>query len=126
MPALSNYAEIQALNNLFRTVPVYVSLYKTNPTDLNTGEEVTGGSYSRQPVTFNAPTQINDRGTIKNAADIVFPVATAEWGTVTYVGITDAFTGGNLLSYKAVTNPRAVLISDRIRFLANELSIDLD
>lgn len=126
MAALSNYAETQVLNSLFRSGTVYLALYKTNPSDANTGEEVSGGSYARQQVTFGVPTQVNDKGTIKNTADVVFPVATAEWGTISYVGVTDAATGGNLLSYKAVTNPRAVLISDRVRFLTGEFAVDID
>lgn len=126
MAAFSNFAETQILNNLFRTNGVYIALYKTNPTDSNTGEEVTGGSYQRQQVSFSAPTQINDKGTVANNADINFPVASAEWGTVSFVGVTDATTGGNLLAYQAVTNPRAVLISDRLRFLAGEFKISVD
>ncbi|MFD1885575.1 phage tail fiber protein [Paenibacillus wenxiniae] len=126
MAALTNYAEARLLNYLFRTGNVYVALYKTNPSDSNTGEEVSGGSYARQLISFGDPTQIADKGTIKNSSDVVFPVATAEWGTIAYVGVTDAATGGNLLAYKAVTNPRAVLISDRVRFLSNEFSVEID
>lgn len=126
MAAFSNFAETQILNNLFRTNGVYIALYKTNPTDSNTGEEVTGGGYQRQSVTFSAPTQVADKGTIANSADINFPVASAEWGTIAFVGVTDATTGGNLLAYQAITNPRAVLISDRLRFLAGEFKISVD
>lgn len=126
MAAFSNFAETQILNNLFRNNAVYIALYKTNPTDSNTGEEVTGGSYARQQVSFSAPTQIADKGTIANSTDINFPVASAEWGTIAFVGVTDAATGGNLLAYQAITNPRAVLISDRLRFLTGEFKISVD
>ena len=126
MGALSNYAETQLLNSIFRSGTLYLALYKTNPTDSNTGEEVTGGNYARQSVTFGAPLQVNDKGTIRNATDVVFPVATADWGTVNYVGVVDAASGGNLIAYQAMTNPRAVLISDRLRWLAGEFSINVD
>lgn len=122
----SNYLEEKILNENFTSKTVYVALFKTNPTDSNTGEEISGGGYARQQVSFGAPRQVNGKGTVSNTADIVFPLATAEWGTVSYIAVLDAQSGGNLLSYKENTNPRAVQVSDRLRFLAGELNVDLD
>ncbi|MDQ1233353.1 hypothetical protein QE450_000851 [Paenibacillus sp. SORGH_AS306] len=122
----SNYLEEKVLNENFTSKTVYVALFKTNPTDNNTGEEVSGGSYTRQVVTFGTPRQVAGKGTVSNTGDVVFPLATAEWGTIAHVAIFDAPTAGNLLSFKENTNPRAVQVSDRLRFLTGELSIDLD
>lgn len=131
MGAMSNYLETALLNHVFRntayTSPttVYVALYTSNPTDADTGTEVSGGAYARQAVTFTAPTQVSDKATIKNASEIVFPVATASWGTITHVGIRDAATVGNLLYHGALTTPKTIEAGDQFRFLANELILDL-
>ena len=52
--------------------------------------EVSGGSYARQPITFD-PAVDNE---IVSAADINFPVATAPWGTIKALGIFSAVSGG--------------------------------
>lgn len=129
---ISNYLEAALLNAVFRntsyTSPatVYLALYTSNPTDADTGTEVSGGSYVRQAVTFSAPSQVGGKATILNSSDITFPVATADWGTITHIGLRDASTSGNLLYYGAITNPRSILTNDRLKVLANDLTIDLD
>ena len=61
MAEMSNYLENALLNGTLNattyTAPaaVYVALYTSDPTDANTGTEVSGGSYARQSVTFAAP-----------------------------------------------------------------------
>lgn len=131
MADMSNYLEQALLNAVCRgqqyTSPsnVYVALYTSAPTDDDLGIEVNGGNYSRVPVVFSAPTQIDGKATIENSEDVVFPVASSEWGTITHIGIRDAQIGGNLLFHKAVNNPRTILANDRVRFLAGELKIDL-
>jgi hypothetical protein len=47
--------------------------------------EVSGGSYARQTVTFGAPSG----GVTSNSALIGFPQATANWGTVTHWALLD-------------------------------------
>lgn len=132
MGAMSDYLETALLNHVFRntsyTSPttVYVALYTSDPTDADTGTEVSGGAYERQAATFTDPTQVGGKATIKNSSEIVFPVATANWGTITHVGIRDAATGGNLLYHGALTTPKIIEAGDRFQFLANELVLDLD
>ncbi|REK68007.1 MAG: hypothetical protein C6P35_03290 [Cohnella sp.] len=130
--AVSNYLANALLNQVFRNTAytrpttVYVALYTSNPTAADTGTEVSGGGYARQAVTFGAPTSVNGKQTISNSAVITFPTATAPWGTITHVGIRDAATGGNLLYYGAVDNPRSILANDIFKFLANSLSLSLN
>ncbi|MHA6484462.1 phage tail fiber protein [Paenibacillus sp. strain BS8-2] len=132
MGAMSNYLETAILNAVFRntafTSPstVYLALYISDPTEADSGTEVTGGSYARQSVAFSAPTQVSNKATISNSADITFPIATANWGTVSHVGLRSASTGGNLLYYGPVTNARSILSNDQLKFLAGELVLDLD
>lgn len=130
MADMSNYLEEVLLNAVLRGQTytggtVWVALYTTAPTDMDMGLEVSGGAYVRQQVTFSAPTQVDGKATVQNTADVTFPVATTDWGTVTHVGIRDAQTGGNLLFHKAVNNPRTILSNDRVRFLQGEIKIDL-
>jgi hypothetical protein len=69
---------MQFLRNTSYTSPatVYVSLYTTDPTDADSGTEVSGGSYARTAVTFGAPSN----GVSTNSADVTFPTATASHG----------------------------------------------
>lgn len=99
----SNYTEdliLQILLNGMSFTPpaeVFLALFTTDPTDLGIGNEVTGGAYSRQQIEFDAPVN----GTTQNSADILFPISTTDWGTITHYGIYDAQTGGNLLVHNA-------------------------
>lgn len=59
--------------------------------------EVTGGSYARVPVTNNATNfPASSAGSKANGTAIVFPVPTADWGTIYSVVILDAASGGNV------------------------------
>ncbi len=95
MAEMSNYLENALINAVLRntsyTSPatVYLGLYTTDPTDADTGTEVSGNAYARQSITFGAPSN----GVTTNTAAIEFPQATGSWGTVAYVGIRDASTG---------------------------------
>lgn len=116
----SNYLEEAILNYFFRNQSVgqastlFLALYKTNPTDSDTGSEVTGGAYTRQVVTFGSPSQQSDQGVITNSNVIEFTQATSDWGEVSYFGIRDAKEGGNLLAYGAFNKP--VTISEGTQF----------
>lgn len=130
--SMSNYLEAAILNAVFRNTPftspttVYLALYTSDPTEADSGTEVTGGAYARRPVTFTVPTQVNNKATISNSAEIQFAEATANWGTVTHVGLRSAATGGNLLYYGPVSNARSILANDQLRFKVGELILDLD
>jgi hypothetical protein len=127
MAAMSNYLENALINATLRnttfTSPstVYVGLYTTDPTDANTGTEVTGGSYARKAATFGAPS--NGVSTISSA--IEFDQATANWGTVAFFGILDASTGGNLLYHGALTASKAIDTGDVFKFATSALTVTL-
>lgn len=128
---ISNYLATALLNQVFRNTAytrpanVYVALYTSNPTGADTGTEVTGGAYARIQVTFSAPALVSGKETIQNTTEIAFEVATGDWGLVTHAGIRDAATGGNLLFYGALDNPRTILTGDRFKFLINNISLKL-
>lgn len=125
MANASDYLEDKVINITLRgqawttITTVYVALYTANPTDANTGTEVSGGSYVRMASTWNAPSN----GLSTNTTDITFPVATAGWGTITHMGILDASSGGNLLYHGAITSPITLLSGQQAKFLAGDLSV---
>jgi len=103
----------EILNAEFRTDPVYLALYTSNPTANDTGTEVDGDGYARQEITFSAPALEGGKQTIKNDAKVEFPVAEGDWGTITHVGIRDAATGGALIAFAALNSPRTIQTGDR-------------
>lgn len=127
MSALSNYLENAlmnaVLNNTSYTSPTttYVGLFTSDPTDAGSGTEVSGGSYARQAASFGAASQ----GNCTNDADITFPQAGANWGTVTHFGLYDAVTSGNLLFHGALTSSKVIETGDIFKIASSNLSITL-
>jgi hypothetical protein len=126
--SISNYFENKILDHMLRnqsfTPPstVYVGLFTVAPTDEGGGTEVSGGGYARQSVTFSAASD----GSITNSADITFPQATANWGTIVAVGLFDAATAGNLLWYGDLTQSKTVNSGDIFKIPAGNLTVSLD
>jgi len=100
---------------------VYLALYTSDPTDADTGTEVSGGSYARQSITFGSPSN----GASTNTAAIEFPQATGSWGTVAYIGIRDASTAGNLLYHTALDASKTIATGDVFRVAIGSLSVTL-
>lgn len=127
MAEMSNYLENALINAVLRntsyTSPatVYLALYTSDPTDADAGTEVSGNAYARQAITFGAPSN----GVSTNTAAIEFPQATGSWGTVAYVGIRDADTGGNLLFHTALDASKTIATGDVFRVAIGSLSVTL-
>ena len=127
MAEISNYLENALINVTLRntayTTPtlVYVGLYTTDPTDANTGTEVSGGSYARTAVTFAAPSN----GVTTNSADVTFPTASGSWGTVGWIGILDASTSGNLLYHTPLDVSKTISSGDIFKISTGNLSVTL-
>jgi hypothetical protein len=127
MAEMSNYLENALINATLRntsyTSPsvVYLGLYTSDPTDADTGTEVTGGSYARQAITFGAPSN----GVTSNTAAIEFPQATANWGTVGWIGIEDALSGGNLLYHSPLDASKTIASGDIFKIAIGSLSVTL-
>ena len=127
MAEMSNYLEDALINATLRntayTSPttVYLGLFTSDPTDANTGTEVSGGSYARQSITFGAPSN----GVSTNSAAIEFPAATGSWGTVGWIGIMDALTTGNLLYHTALDASKTIDTGDIFKIAIGNLSVTL-
>jgi hypothetical protein len=127
MAEISNYLENAIINATLRnttyTSPaaVYISLHTADPTDGGSGTEVSGGSYIRQAATFGAPSN----GVSTTTADVTFPQATANWGTIGWIGIWDAQTTGNLLYHTALDASKAIDNGDIFKIASGSLTVTL-
>lgn len=127
MSEMSNYLENALINATLRNVSftspatVYVALFTSDPGDGGTGTEVSGGSYTRQSVAFSAPSN----GATANSATVEFAQATASWGTIGWVGLYDASTGGNLLYHSPLEAAKTIATGDVFRISAGSLTVTL-
>ena len=127
MAEMSNYLENALVNATLRnttyTSPatVYVALFTTDPTDANTGTEVTGGAYARTSVAFAAPSN----GAAASSADCTFPTCTSTWGTVSHIGIFDASTSGNLLYHTPLDTSKTIETGDIFKIASASLTVTL-
>lgn len=115
----SHYQANDLLSELLRNQTIapstnyYYALSTTspNPDGTNVTEPV-GNGYARVTKTRGGPFAAAGSGTpsaIANAnEEIVFPLATGSWGTVSHWAIYDAVTAGNMLFYGALTSSEAI------------------
>jgi hypothetical protein len=121
MSGLASTGESVVLDALL--VGRFVSLHIADPGDSG-ANEVSGGAYGRQPVSFNK-TGSNPTVAVNNAV-IQFPVATANWGTIGFFGLWSAVTSGTFLGGWPVTTSKAVGPDDTARWDAGKLKIGTD
>lgn len=133
MSQMSNYLEVELRKHLFRTgsftkpTALYVSLHTGSVQEDGSGAEVSAGNYARQnlpPLDANWSAASGTDGITKNLAEIAFPVASVAYGApVIDFGIWDAESGGNLLCYATLTDPKTVNVGDQLKFPINSLTI---
>lgn len=122
---LPDQIENQLLDALFGTTafsvttPVKVALMTANGTDSAPGTEVTGGTYSRQNVTFAAATG----GSTSNNAAIEFTGMPA--CTVVGIEIYDSALTPKRLAYGALTANKTLSAGDTLRFATSTITMSL-
>lgn len=127
MAELSNYLENKLLDHVLRatsyTSPttVYVGLYTSDPGDDNSGTECTGGAYARQILSVTTASE----GVVTSSADVTFPQATDNWGTISHIGLLDAVTSGNLLMHTPLTTSKAIDTGDIFKIPSGSLTAQL-
>lgn len=116
----------QAINlNSIRSKTLELALYSTNPTASDTGTEISGGAYARQPVSFTAPQAVSDGTYMSNVSTISFPTATGDWSApVTHFAVREV--GGSMLIYGTtqelgINTSRTIRTGDVFRVAANTL-----
>lgn len=141
--ALSDYLENKLVDHVFRgtayTAPAntYVALFTSACSDSAAGTEVATGSYLRVAISSAGASWTNTQssgtgvssgtgGTISNAAAVNFPTPSAGWGTVTYWGLFDASTSGNLLICAALTASKTINSGDTVSFAIGALTVQID
>lgn len=125
--SFTNYLETELLDHVFAgnsyTSPaaVYVGLFTAAPGEAGGGTEVSGGSYVRRSASFSVSGNL-----ATTSAAIEFPTATANWGTVTHIGIFDASSAGNMLAYATLTASKTIDSGDVFRIPAGDIDITLN
>ena len=125
--SFSDYLETEVLEFAFTTsggtrpTAWYLALFTAAPSDSGGGTEVSGGAYVRKAVTFTVSGNL-----ATNNAAIEFPTATANYGTVTHVGVCDASSSGNLLAWAALTSSKTIETGDVFRVPSGDLDITLN
>ncbi len=125
--AFSNYLGGSLISHILRntayTTPgtlVYAALYQTDPTNADTGTEVTGTGYARLQITaWDAPSN----GATQNTGEASFGAAGGDWGTVLAVGIRNNSAAGNLLFGGTLDASKIVASGDTFKFPAGALDI---
>lgn len=120
----SNYLESKILRHIINAAAysapatLYLALYSSDPTEADTGTEISGGSpaYARKSIAFGT----ESGGTVANSGSISVNVPT---GTVTHWGIRDASSGGNLMYYGAFDVPISTTSGTPLVFAAGDLTI---
>ena len=101
---------------------VYCGLFTSSPGDGGTsGSEITYTGYQRMPITFAAPAVEGQGIGIRNDQQITFPQSPINAGTVRFIGIFDAITGGNMYLYGELTEDLPITINDAPVLLLNEV-----
>lgn len=95
----------------------HLALYTSNPGPTNTGAEVSGGSYARQPITFGSIVS----NAIENDSILTFNAMPT--AVITHWGILDASTSGNLLAYGPLSSAITTTTGDNVTI--DEGQIDL-
>lgn len=136
MSGFSDYLEDKLLDFVFKkssfTIPgVYLALFTSDvgleENNIGLASEVadTQQSYARIDITAQGGFNPSSGGVTANAQDMDFPIAQADWGTITHTAVLDAPTGGNVLAWGPLLNPRTIYNGDSVRVPSGALTITL-
>ena len=125
MAGFSNTVEDQVQNLVFRNTggPAYsawwLSIHDGDPGETG-ANEISGGSYARQSLTFNA----SSGGLVDNVAQEDFVDMPAV--TITHIGVWSAATAGTFIAGGALDLTKVIGSGDTVRLAAGDLDITLD
>lgn len=129
-----DYLEALLLNAICNDIPfsapaLYAGLWTGDPGELGAGGiEASGAGYARVSAYGKWGIPGGDPMAIANSTAIVFPEATAVggWGTVDYFGLLDSPTGGFMLVYGLLLDPKIITKGSIPRFDIGSLIVFLD
>lgn len=131
--AFSDYLENTLVNATLRGATytggaVFIALFKTDPTDAGTGQELTDSGYVRQRAHTNVASDgftVPSNGSTSNTRNLIFPAIVQAQVTIGFWGIFDAQTGGNLLYQAPMLNPKTLDPTDVLSFPIGSLIVTL-
>lgn len=90
---------------------LWLSLHKADPGDAGSfANEVAGGGYARVSLSGKMGAADPVSGISVNTVAINMGPATTDWGTVNFIGLNDAASGGNMLIDGAPTLPKTITV----------------
>lgn len=128
---LTDAAETAALRFLLGqsptapTTPFRLALFTSDPTETGAaGTEVSssGTAYVRQTIAFNT----ESGGASANTSQIDFPAATANWGTITHIGIYDSAGSPVMYWYAPLSASVVINTTDIFRVNAGDITVSLN
>lgn len=129
MGSFADFWEGEILDHLFSigayaAPATWIGLSTADPLDDASGlAEPAGGSYARVQVDAAWSRAGNE---VDNDAEIAFPEATGDWGTISHFAIFDANAAGNMMAHGSLAASKAIDTGDTLKFPAGDLNITLD
>ncbi len=110
------------------TIPttVYASLHTLSPGQAGSfASEVTtvSSGYLRATLTSKMNACDPVTGISANNANVLYGPALIDWGTITYIAISDAISGGNMLMYGALSVAQTTPIGESIQFSVGQFVV---
>jgi hypothetical protein len=99
---------------------LYVALFIGDPASGGTEISTSGSAYARQSAAFTIASAV-----ATNSAAIEWATATSAWGSITWVAIYDAVTGGNQLVTAQLASAKTIGSGDVLRIPTGQLSVTL-
>jgi len=88
--------------------------------------EPSGGAYARVALTNNKTNWgTASNASLTNSTAVQFTESTASWGTITYVGIWDALTSGNIWWFDALSPARTVASATTVLFAIGAITVQM-
>jgi len=127
--SLGDFGERLALDaaaGVSPAVTLYCHLYTDSVDATGTGTEVSavGTGYLKQLVSFNAAATVGGVTSTDNDIEVLFPLATASYGTVVSMAIKDGT--GNVYWYGDLTASKLVDLNDQLRFAIGDIDLSMD
>jgi hypothetical protein len=132
MANMSDYLEVALLNATLNGVTLtsvnnpYISLWTSDPTDAGSGTEVSASGTAYARVASSFATASGTSGSVATDADATWAAATGGgFGTVGWIGLHDALTGGNLLYHTALDAAKTIDAGDVFKITTGNLTVTL-
>ena len=138
MSRATNQLENDTLNALFGRAAfpsishLYLGLWSSGATAaaLEAGSlisEISGGNYARVTLHSTQVMSAASGGAIPNATEIIFPIASAAWNTIAWVGLMNTGgTNGTMYLYSSLSSPVNIGSGEQFRIAASNLVFTCD